>query len=125
MAIAEWRKIGHLGGVHSELPNWPESSAFDVYIAGMRDCAILFVHLIVTLPRLAKPGGLRSVLADSVLIRHQLPILSRGASARPTFVPRRRRPDCRRTRASAVRHKTSSPHRFRVRVGIRLVHRFR
>ena len=30
----------------------------------MRDFAIVFVHLIVTLARLATPGGLRSVVAE-------------------------------------------------------------
>ena len=40
----------------------------------MRDLAILFVHLIVTLARLAGPGGLRSVVAESVLLKHQLVI---------------------------------------------------
>src|SRR5215470_14814177 len=35
----------------------------------MRDFAIVFVHLIVTLARLARPGGLRSVVAESVLVR--------------------------------------------------------
>src|SRR5215831_18502760 len=35
----------------------------------MRDFAIVFVHLIVTLVRLARPGGLRSVVAESVLVR--------------------------------------------------------
>jgi Protein of unknown function (DUF2934) len=29
----------------------------------MRDCLILLIHLIVTVVRLARPGGLRSVLA--------------------------------------------------------------
>jgi len=46
----------------------------------MRDFAILFVHLIVTL---ARPGGLRSVVAESVLVRHQLLILSRGRKRAP------------------------------------------
>jgi transposase InsO family protein len=49
----------------------------------MRDFAILFVHLIVTLARLARPGGLRSVVAESVLVRHQLLILSRGRKRAP------------------------------------------
>jgi hypothetical protein len=52
-------------------------------IAGMRDFAVLFVHLIVTLARLAEPGGLRSVVAESVLIRHQLSVLSRGCKRAP------------------------------------------
>ena len=43
----------------------------------MLDFLILFVHLIVTLARLAGPGGLRSVVAESVLIRHQLLVLNR------------------------------------------------
>ena len=34
----------------------------------MRDIVIGFVHLIVTLVRLARPGGLRSVVAESVLV---------------------------------------------------------
>ena len=51
----------------------------------MRDFAILFVHLIVTLARLARPGGLRSVVAESVLIRHQLLILNRGRKRAPNL----------------------------------------
>jgi hypothetical protein len=38
----------------------------------MRDLVVLFVHLIVTLARLAGPGGVRSVVAESVLVKHQL-----------------------------------------------------
>src|SRR5215467_1048732 len=45
----------------------------------MRDVVILFVHLIVTVVRLARPGGLRSVVAESVLVKHQLRILNRAA----------------------------------------------
>ena len=44
----------------------------------MRDFVILFIHLIVTVVRLALPGGLRSIVAESVLVRHQLCILNRG-----------------------------------------------
>jgi putative transposase len=44
----------------------------------MRDVVILLVHLIVTFVRLARPGGLRSVIADSVLVKHQLLILNHG-----------------------------------------------
>jgi hypothetical protein len=54
-------------------------------IAGMRDFAIVFVHLIVTLARLARPGGLRSVVAESVLVRHQLLILNRGRQRAPNL----------------------------------------
>jgi len=51
----------------------------------MRDFLVLLVHLIVTVVRLAKPGGLRSVLAESVLIRHQLLILNRGRKRAPNL----------------------------------------
>jgi hypothetical protein len=51
----------------------------------MRDFAIVFVYLMVTLARLARPGGLRSVVAESVLIRHQLVILNRGRKRAPNL----------------------------------------
>ena len=40
----------------------------------MRDVVILFLHLIVTVVRLSRPGGLRSVVAESLLLKHQLRI---------------------------------------------------
>jgi hypothetical protein len=36
----------------------------------MRDVLILFLHLIVTIVRLARPGGLRSVVAEAPLVKH-------------------------------------------------------
>jgi len=51
----------------------------------MRDVVILFVHLIVTAVRLARPGGLRSVIAESVLVKHQLLILNRGRKRAPNL----------------------------------------
>ena len=51
----------------------------------MRDVVILFVHVIVTVVRLAGPGGLRSVVAESVLVRHQLCILNRGRKRAPNL----------------------------------------
>src|SRR4051794_9570495 len=51
----------------------------------MRDVLILFVHLIVTVVRLAGPGGLRPVVAESVLVRHQLLILNRGRKRAPNL----------------------------------------
>jgi len=38
----------------------------------VRDLAVLFLHLLVTVARLAGPGGARSVVAESVLVKHQL-----------------------------------------------------
>ena len=49
----------------------------------MCDVVILFFHLIVTVVRLARPGGLRSVVAESLLVKHQLRILNRGRKRAP------------------------------------------
>src|SRR3974390_3452529 len=51
----------------------------------MRDFAVLLVHLIVPRARLARPGGLHCVLAESVLVRHQLLILNRGRKRAPNL----------------------------------------
>jgi hypothetical protein len=51
----------------------------------MRDVVILFVHLIVIVVRLVRPGGLRSVVAESVLVKHQLQILNRDRKLAPNL----------------------------------------
>jgi len=51
----------------------------------MRDVVILFLPLIVTVVRLARPGGLRSVVAESLLVKHQLRILHRGRKRAPNL----------------------------------------
>ena len=52
----------------------------------MRDLAVLFLHL-ATVARLAGPGGVRSVVAESVLVKHQLLILNRSRKRSPNLVP--------------------------------------
>src|SRR4051794_27392347 len=44
----------------------------------MRDLVVLIVHLITTVFRLVQPGGVRAVVAESVLTKHQLLILNRA-----------------------------------------------
>ena len=44
----------------------------------MRDVIVLLIHLVTTVFRLAGPGGLGSVVAESVLIRHQLLSVTRA-----------------------------------------------
>lgn len=51
----------------------------------MRDLLILIVHLITTVIRLAKPGGVRAVVAESVLVRHQLLIGNRSRRRSPNL----------------------------------------
>src|SRR5437870_11762009 len=49
----------------------------------MRDIFTLFLHAIVTIIRLGQPGG--SVVAESVLMRHQVLILNRGRKRAPNL----------------------------------------
>src|SRR5438477_5070880 len=51
----------------------------------MRDIFTLFLHAVVTIIRLARPGGFRSVVAESVLMRHQVLILNRGRKRAPNL----------------------------------------
>ena len=51
----------------------------------MRDILTLVLHAIVTIIRLARPGGLRSVVAESVLMRHQVLIMNRGRKRAPNL----------------------------------------
>ena len=53
----------------------------------MRDPIILLVHLIATLARLMGPGGLRSVVAESLLVKQQLLILNRSRHRAPNLRP--------------------------------------
>jgi len=43
--------------------------------SAVRDLTVLFLHLLATLARLAGPGGARSVVAESLLLKQQLLIL--------------------------------------------------
>ena len=53
----------------------------------MRDLVVLFLHVLATLARLAGPGGSRSVVAESVLVKHQLLILNRSRKRSPNLRP--------------------------------------
>jgi transposase InsO family protein len=51
----------------------------------MRDIAILLIHLLTTVARLLRPGGARSLVAESLLLRQQLLILNRGRARAPNL----------------------------------------
>jgi hypothetical protein len=51
----------------------------------MRDLAVLFLHLLATVARLAGPGGARAVVAESILIKQQLLILNRSRKRSPNL----------------------------------------
>ena len=51
----------------------------------MRDLVVLFIHFIATLARLLRPGGVRSIVAESLLLKHQLLILNRSRQPAPNL----------------------------------------
>jgi hypothetical protein len=53
----------------------------------VRDLAVLVLHLLTTVARRAGPGGARSVVAASVLVKHQLLILNRSRKRSPNLHP--------------------------------------
>jgi hypothetical protein len=49
----------------------------------MRDWLVLMAHLIVTIIRIMAPGGARTVIAESLHLKHQLLILNRPRKRAP------------------------------------------
>src|ERR1700687_2800812 len=52
-------------------------------LSGPRGYDTLSVHLIAPVARVAAPGGIRSLVAESVLVKHQLLILNRSRKRAP------------------------------------------
>jgi transposase InsO family protein len=75
--------------VHGELLNSCRilSISRPRYNCAVRDLAVLFLHLLATVARLAGPGGARAVVAESVLVKHQLLILNRSRKRSPNLCP--------------------------------------
>ena len=53
----------------------------------MRDLLALFLYVVITFVRVVRPGGVRSVMAESVLLKHQLFILNRTHQRAPNLRP--------------------------------------
>jgi len=51
----------------------------------MRDLIFLLVHTVITVLRVIQPGGVRAVIAESVLTKHQLLILNRSRRRAPNL----------------------------------------
>ncbi len=51
----------------------------------MRDILVLVIHLVVTLAKLLRPGGVRAVAAESLLLKHQLLISHRSRQRAPNL----------------------------------------
>jgi hypothetical protein len=46
----------------------------------VRDLAVLLLHLLATVARLAGPGGARSVVAESVFVKHRIGAAAQAAT---------------------------------------------
>ena len=53
----------------------------------MRDLLVLFVHLVVTTVRLMRPGGARAIVAESLLLKQQLLVVTRSRRRAPDLRP--------------------------------------
>jgi hypothetical protein len=51
----------------------------------MMHLLILAVHLLATIAKLVRPGGIRAVVAESLLLKHQLLIISRARRRAPNL----------------------------------------
>jgi hypothetical protein len=51
----------------------------------MRNLAVLFIHFIAVLARVLFPGGIGSLVAESLLLKHQLQILNRSRQRSPNL----------------------------------------
>ena len=65
------------------LPQSRQRPPTPVIVAGMRDWLLLMAHLIVAIVRTMAPGGARAVVAESLLLKHQLLILNRSRNKAP------------------------------------------
>jgi hypothetical protein len=68
----------------------------------VRDLAVLFLHLLATVARLAGPGGAHSVVAESLLVKHQLLILNRSRKRSPNLPLIASSPACVRSSCALV-----------------------
>jgi hypothetical protein len=51
----------------------------------MRIAFLLFVHLIASVAKLLGPGGTRGLLAETLAVKHQLPIANRSRRRAPNL----------------------------------------
>ena len=56
----------------------------------MREIFLLVIHLLTTFVKFLRPGGVRAVAAESLLLKHQLLISHRSSRRAPTLTSRDR-----------------------------------
>src|SRR6266481_8202864 len=63
--------------IPQDSPSWCDSA--------MGNLVVLFIHFIATLARLLGPGGVRSLVGESLLLKHQLLIVNRSRQRSPNL----------------------------------------
>ena len=53
----------------------------------MRELFVLLAHLLTTVVKLCRPGGLYAVAAESLAVKHQLHVMSRSRRRAPRLTP--------------------------------------
>ena len=53
----------------------------------MKGLLLLLIHLVVVLIRLARPGGVRAVVAENLIMKQQLLVLARTRRRAPNLLP--------------------------------------
>jgi hypothetical protein len=53
----------------------------------MRVCFLLLVHLLVSIAKLMGPSGAKALLAETLVVKHQLIVLNRGTRRAPRLTP--------------------------------------
>jgi hypothetical protein len=72
--------------VGGEFQTFPESAGLHLLLTlWMRDLTLLLVHLTTVILQIARTCGVRSVIAESVLMKHQLLILNRSRRGAPNL----------------------------------------
>ena len=51
----------------------------------MKDLVLLLIHLLTTLAKLLGPGGAKAIVADSLLMKQQLLVISRSRKRAPNL----------------------------------------
>jgi len=64
-----------------------EKPSLNPQVPFMRELFILIAHLLVTLAKLTRPGGLGAVAAESLAVKHQLLIMKRAQRRAPKLTP--------------------------------------
>src|SRR6266581_4558900 len=77
-------RIGPLR-VSGELLFHPRFLRIPWYDSLMRHLVVLLIHFLATLVRLLGPGGVRSIVAESLLLKHQLLLLNRSRQRSPNL----------------------------------------